>query len=107
MSLLFPFFKQSKPRQFDHKPIYYDKQKEERKERYERIRNEMNQEQQNNKILKRDFENDIRGSFQKAVPGGSNRNKMKKFSIIMIIISIIMLLVVVFMYLKINSITKA
>ncbi|MBP5170821.1 MAG: hypothetical protein ILP04_02015 [Bacteroidales bacterium] len=103
MSLLFPFFKQPKPRQFDHKPIYYDKVKEERKERYERIRKEMNMAEESEKTVQRDFEKDIRGSFRKAVPGGSSREKMQKFSRIMIIVCVAMLLVVLFMYFRINS----
>lgn len=36
MSVLFP--KVPKPREWDYRPIYYDKDKEERKERQERIR---------------------------------------------------------------------
>ena len=41
MSFLFPILKQPRARQFNHQPIYYDKQKEEREQRYERIRKEI------------------------------------------------------------------
>jgi len=103
MSLLFPFLKQPKPRQFDHKPIYYDKLKEEREKRYERIKNEMNMAEEPSQTPQHDFEKDIRGSFRKAVPGGSSREKMQKFSRIMIIVCIVMLLIVLFMYFRISS----
>ncbi len=100
---LFNFFGDNEHKVFDYKPIYYDKVKEERKERYERIRTEMNMAEESEKTVQRDFEKDIRGSFRKAVPGGSSREKMQKFSRIMIIVCVAMLLVVLFMYFRINS----
>jgi len=41
---LFSFYKVRKPRQFEHKPIYYDPRKEDLEERERRIRREMGEE---------------------------------------------------------------
>jgi len=41
---LFSFYKVRKPRQFEHKPIYYDPRKEHLEERERRIRREMGEE---------------------------------------------------------------
>ena len=40
------FYKQRKPRSFDHKPIYYDQRRDELEKRIERIRREVEQEEQ-------------------------------------------------------------
>ena len=102
---IFNFFKQPKPRQYNHVPIYYDKQKEERAERYERIRKEMEKEQAEKegrapelRPERRDFEKDIRGSFRQAVPGGSRRDKIEKFSRIFFIVCAVLLLAVLLIY---------
>lgn len=96
MSILFPFRNQVKPRRFDHKPIYYDKQKEERRERYDRLRQEMQGEDSN--PAARNFEDDIRGSFRQNVPGGSVREKAMRFNRIVFIVSLILFGVVMLIY---------
>ncbi len=97
---LLGFFKQPTPRRYDHKPIYYDKQKEEREERYARIRKELNMEEEKDKEVRRDFEKDIRGSFKQAVPGGSKQDKISRFSRIFFIVCAILLLIVLIAYFR-------
>ena len=107
---LFPFFKQPTPRRFDHKPIYYDKQAEERKERYERIKHQMEMEEAEKKILNGElteeakkpmtaseqhdeFEKSIRGSFRQNIPGGSSRDRLAKTNrTVMIVFAVLLLL---------------
>lgn len=100
MSFLFPILKQPRARQFNHQPIYYDKQKEEREQRYERIRKEMNMqnEDDNKTSAKRDYEKDIRGSFRQAVPGGSRIDKARKTSRIVSIICLVLLIAMLIVY---------
>ncbi len=50
------FFKQRKPRQFDHKPIYYDQKKDELQKRIDRIKQEVEESESNQEALK-DLEN--------------------------------------------------
>ena len=99
MSFLFPILKQPRARQFNHQPIYYDKQKEEREQRYERIRKEMNMESNpEEKTVRRDFEKDIRGSFRQQVPGGSKIEKAAKTSRIISIVCLVLLIAVLIVY---------
>ncbi len=101
MSFLFPILKQPKARQFNHQPIYYDKLKDERQQRYERIRKEMNMEQDPNmqeSTSGRDFEKSIRGSFRKAVPGGSKIETVTKISRTVSIVCIVLIVVLVIVY---------
>ena len=93
---LFPFFRQPTPRRFDHKPIYYDKQKEEREERIKRVKKELGMTDENNE--KKDYEQRLRGSFKEAVPGGSSREKMAKTNRTVMIIFIVLLIVVLIAY---------
>ncbi len=87
------FFKQSKPRKFEHQPIYYDTQKEARQERLQRVKAEMGLIEE--KEIKKDYEKIIRGSFREAVPGGSrskrqqNGNKMLRIIVVVFIIIIV------------------
>ncbi len=108
---IFPFFKQPTPRRFDHKPIYYDKQAEERRERYDRIRKQLEMEEAEKKIQngeqpaagqecdltasqKHDqFEKNIRGSFRQNIPGGSNLDKLVKTNrTVMIVFAVLLVL---------------
>ncbi|KGL55013.1 hypothetical protein HQ50_08000 [Porphyromonas sp. COT-052 OH4946] len=62
------FYKQRKPRSFDHKPIYYDQRRDELEKRIERIRREVEQEQaeQDGQSSSRDYSGyhpRIRGTF--------------------------------------------
>lgn len=99
MSFLFPILKKPKVRQFNHQPIYYDKQKEEREQRYERIRKEMNMEQHpEEKPIGRDFEKDIRGSFRKNVPGGTKIDQARKISNIVTVVCVILLIALLIAY---------
>lgn len=94
---LFPFYKQTAPRQFDHKPIYYDKQKEEREERIKRVKKELGMDQEDSKE-KKDYEGHIRGSFNNAVPGGSSREKLAKTNRTVMIIFIALLAIILLVY---------
>lgn len=99
MSFLFPILKQPRARQFNHQPIYYDKQKEEREQRYERIRKEMNMQVENeDKNVRQDFEKDIRGSFRKNVPGGTKIDQARKISNIVSIVCVVLLIALLIAY---------
>lgn len=99
MSFLFPILKQPRARQFNHQPIYYDKQKEEREQRYERIRKEMNMQTENEgKNVRQDFEKDIRGSFRKNVPGGTKIDQARKISNIVSIVCVVLLIALLIAY---------
>lgn len=99
MSFLFPILKQPRARQFNHQPIYYDKQKEEREQRYERIRKEMNMQTENeDKNVRQDFEKDIRGSFRKNVPGGTKIDQARKISNIVSIVCVVLLIALLIAY---------
>ncbi len=91
------FFKQSKPRKFDHQPIYYDAQKEARQERIQKAKAEMGLIEE--KELKKDYEKTIRGSFREAVPGGSrtkrkDNNKMLRIIVVLFVIILLAYLLV-------------
>lgn len=103
MSFLFPILKQPRARQFNHQPIYYDKQKEEREQRYERIRKEMNMQAENeDKNVRQDFEKDIRGSFRKNVPGGTKIDQARKISNIVSIVCVVLLIALLIAYVLIS-----
>lgn len=109
---IFPFFKQPTPRRFDHKPIYYDKQAEERRERYDRIRKQLEMEEAEKKLQQNgqqptegasapltasqrhdQFEKDIRGSFRENIPGGSRMDKLAKTNrTVMIVFAVLVVL---------------
>ncbi|MGL5012832.1 MAG: hypothetical protein ACRC6V_00890 [Bacteroidales bacterium] len=55
---LFFFYNQRKPRQFNHKPIYYDQRKEELEKRIQRVKREMGEE-----IKDEEFKPDLKGAF--------------------------------------------
>lgn len=55
-------FKLRKPRQFNLKPRYYDEHKERLQQSEERVRKELNMEQENKR--KHSFEDSIRGKFK-------------------------------------------
>jgi hypothetical protein len=55
---LFPFYSVRKPRQYDHKTIYYDPRKEAMQERELRIKREMGLEEPD-----KDYKPQVRGSF--------------------------------------------
>ena len=54
------FYKMRKPRQFEHKPIYWDPHAEEREARFRRIRREMGEEKE---MTLEEYKEEIRGSF--------------------------------------------
>ena len=56
---LFSFYNMQKPRQFDHKPIYYNERKEKMEKRIHKIKMEMGLEEQDPEKYKEA----IRGSF--------------------------------------------
>ena len=55
---LFSFYKVRKPRQFEHKPIYWDPQKEAMEERVRRVKREIGMEE-----LDENYKPQIKGSF--------------------------------------------
>jgi len=55
---LFPFYSLRKPRQFEHKPIYYSPRKEEMDDRIVRIKREMGLD-----VSKDEYKPQIKGSF--------------------------------------------
>lgn len=62
------FYKQRKPRSFDHKPIYYDQRNDELQKRIDRIRREVEMEEteKNGQSSTRDYSDyrpQIRGTF--------------------------------------------
>jgi len=89
------FFKQRKPRKFDHQPIYYDAQKEARQERLQKVKVELGL--MDEKELKKDYEKVIRGSFREAVPGGS-RTKRKQDSNKTMRILVVLFIIILVVY---------
>lgn len=67
---LFSFYNQRKPRQFDHKPIYWDPHKEAREERVRRIKREMGMEEESLE----DYKPQIKGTF---IEGTSHLKKSR------------------------------
>jgi hypothetical protein len=58
--MLIPFYNQRKPRQFEHKPIYYDPHKEEMEARKLRIKRELGLEEP---AKEEEHKSQIKGSF--------------------------------------------
>lgn len=67
---LFSFYNQRKPRQFDHKPIYWDPHKEAREERVSRIKREMGLEEESLE----NYKPQIKGTF---IEGTSHLKKSR------------------------------
>lgn len=57
---LFSFYNTRRPRQFDHKPIYWDPKKEELEKRIRKVKREMGLEDQ---LSVEDYRAEIKGSF--------------------------------------------
>ena len=91
------FFKQRKPRKFDHQPIYYDAQKEARQERLQKAKVELGL--MDEKELKKDYEKVIRGSFREAVPGGSRTKQKRDGGKTMRILVVLFIIIVVVYFL--------
>ncbi|MDD2617942.1 MAG: hypothetical protein PHT87_04005 [Bacteroidales bacterium] len=91
------FFKQRKPRKFDHQPIYYDAQKEAREEREQKIKAEMGLIEE--KELKKNFDKTIRGSFREAVPGGSRTGRQQSGNKMLRILLLLLLIIIVVYFL--------
>lgn len=99
----FSFYNVRKPRQYEHKPIYYDPRKEALEERIQRVKIEMGEE-----IV--DYENykkSIRGSFVEGTThlkkskdkGDDVRNRVYK-NMRLILIMVILGVIFWFLYLK-------
>lgn len=67
---LFSFYNMRRPRQFDHKPIYWDPRKEAREERVRKIKREMGLEEESLE----DYKPQIKGTF---VEGTSHLKKSR------------------------------
>ncbi len=87
---LLPFYKQRKPRQFNHQPIYWDPRKEELQERERRIRRELGMEK-----MDEGYKPQIKGKFvegtkhlRKSVEKGDDRRsrEYKSFRLILILV---------------------
>jgi hypothetical protein len=92
------FFKQRKPRKFDHQPIYYDAQKEARQERLQKVRVELGL-MDEKELKKEDYEKIIRGSFKDAVPGGSRTKQKRDGGKTMRILVVLFIIIVVVYFL--------
>ncbi len=57
---LFSFYNVRKPRQFEHKPIYWNPHKEEMEKRIRKIKRENGMEEE---LTLKEYESEIRGSF--------------------------------------------
>lgn len=68
---LFSFYNVRKPRQFDHKPIYWDPHKEAMEERIRKVRREMGMDEE---LSVEDYKAEIRGSF---IEGTSHLKKSR------------------------------
>lgn len=95
MSIFFPFYKKPKLRTFNYKPLYYDERKDAMKQRIERIKKEMEMQQNENAMEeKKDFEKSIRGSFRNNGPNGSTRDKLAKFNRTMMVVMIVLVVLI-------------
>ena len=68
---LFSFYNVRKPRQFEHKPIYWDPDKEELEKRVHRVKREMGLEEESVE----EYKDAIRGSF---IEGTTHLKKSKR-----------------------------
>lgn len=68
---MFSFYKMRKPRQFDHKPIYWDPRKEALEERIRKIEHELDDQKERDTA---DYKPSIKGSF---IEGTSHLKKSK------------------------------
>lgn len=91
------FFKQRKPKTFEHQPIYYDARKEAREERIQKIKADMGVIDE--KGPKKDFEKNIRGSFREAVPGGSRTNRQQNSNKILRILVVLCVVIIIVYFL--------
>lgn len=93
---LFPFYKARKPREFNHKPIYYDPRKEYLDDRMRKIKRELGEE-----VIDENYKPQIKGTFvegtshlRKSLAKGDNTRSRKYKNVRLILI--LVLLVVVF-----------
>lgn len=89
---LFSFYKMRKPRQFEHKPIYWDPRKEALQEREQKIRREMGMEK-----LDENYKPQIKGKFvegtkhlRKSVERGdtSRSREYKSLRLVIIVVAL-------------------
>ncbi len=92
---LFSFYKVRKPRQFDHKPIYWDPRKEELQDRERKIRRELGMEK-----MDENYKPQIKGKFvegtkhlRKSVERGDDR-RSREYKSIRLIIALVALAVI-------------
>ena len=93
---IFSFYNMRKPRQFDHKPIYFDPQKEALEKRINKVKREMGYEVTDYEQLKEE----IRGSFiegtshlkKSRTRGDDVRNRVYKNMRLLLILSVLMFL---------------
>lgn len=95
-----PFFNSRKPRKYEHKPIYWDPQKEKREEREHRIRREMGMEEDPT-----EYTPTIKGTFlegtthlKKSVNRGDSADSRKYKSARLIVILFVLMLLAWFMF---------
>ncbi|HBL73545.1 MAG TPA: hypothetical protein DD409_12160 [Bacteroidales bacterium] len=90
----FSFFKSRKPRKFEHKPIYWNVQKEKAEEREKRVRRELGMDDLS------DYKPDIKGSFVEGTThlkkslekGDTPQTRKEKNARLLVILLIVMLL---------------
>lgn len=96
------FYKMRKPRQFDHKPIYWDPHAEEREARFRRIRREMGEEKE---LTLEEYKEEIRGSFidgtkhlKKSVDKGDTARSRKYKNMRLLLVLVILVVLFWFMF---------
>lgn len=86
MGLHLPFFNQRKPKSFQLKPRYYDEHKERLAESEERVRKELDLDNEEKETNTR-YEQRIRGKFRQQIEGAKERKNAKvRLSIIIAIL---------------------
>ena len=91
---IFSFYNMRKPRQYDHRPIYYDSRKENLEERIRKVKTEMGEE----KVDYESYKDSIKGSFiegtthlkkRKSI-GDNSRNRVNKNSRLLLILVLLL-----------------
>ena len=98
---LFSFYNSRKPRQFEHKPIYYDPRKEEMEDRLRRVKREMGLEE-----APEDYKPLIKGTF---INGTTHLKKSRlkgddsysrKYKNVRLGVILVLLMIVLYIFLK-------
>lgn len=95
----FTFVKTPKPRQFYHRPIYWNPEKEEHDERVERVRNELGQRDETEpykpSIKRGSFR---RGRWEQSFDSSDVKTERRRSNIRLVIIVVVLLALAVLLY---------